>query len=608
MTEPAGNRSRVLLIDGHARVRELLTSLLRAEGHTVDCAADGVAAAYALCRRSADVVLVDHSVPLGGLKVARLLRLHEERRHIPFILMARCGDQLERVRQEGAAAGIQILLGKPCTAAQLHAGVRQALSQPPVPLSGAQLRRELVKVTNVPVLSPVHRKLMALLGVADGLVDMAQLARTIQTDYGMSTLVMRICRSACYGFRGNTIEGATTFLGIDKLRKIVQAVVVLNALGPVGGATIEDGFDLMALWKHCIATGLIMEAAGQRVKGRDHFVAGLLHDVGKVILAVRFPKHFEAVLRIAREEEISFLEAEKGLLGLSHADIGYEVARKWKLPPTIATAIAFHHYPSRALQHRRLATLVHLADALARVLEIGHPGDTARPLDDLEAENLLALAAAALGDDGDGDDAKAGDVESLAGVVLGGGRRLARLGEAQLIVSPDDLQARLHGALPEDTTFHQVQQLLAEAGIHFGIRGEAIHASLPGRRRQGRGRVRGAAEPSTGDVVVAQGVPPAARGEAHVEFDVPAGTQEAAQRLREALAAKHVGLLKGCDEVLPLVRPGQVLAHLVLPEVANGTDVFGAAVPPVPPAGVELRVGENADVDEAGLVCTARKG
>jgi HD-like signal output (HDOD) protein len=63
------------------------------------------------------------------------------------------------------------------------------------------------------------------------------------------------------------------------------------------------------------------------------------------------------------------------LLGIDHSVIGYELARKWELPPTIATAIAFHHHPSEALQHRRLSSLVHASDVLARTLDIGCGGD-----------------------------------------------------------------------------------------------------------------------------------------------------------------------------------------------------------------------------------------
>ena len=366
--------ARVLLIDPHEQVRSVMASQLQLGGHVCIEAADGVEAARSMRYTAPDVVFVDVKVPLGGHKVARLLRLNQRYREIPFVIMGP-EAMLSKNRCAAAAGGVGPELPKPCTARQLGQVLEAALAGPPPRLTAEDVRRELAEVTDVPVLKSIHRRAMTLLGVADADVNLPELARTIELDHGLTTMLLRICRSAYYGFRGNTVGAAVTFLGVEKLRKIAQAAIVYDAIGLQRMETTQDGFDLMGLWKHCLACGLIMEAGGHRVKGRDHFIAGMLHDIGKLVLCLRFPQHFAELLRIARDEDQTFYQAESELMGLTHADIGYEVVRRWGLPSTIATAIAYHHQPAATLQHRRLTQLVHLADILARSLEIGHAGD-----------------------------------------------------------------------------------------------------------------------------------------------------------------------------------------------------------------------------------------
>ena len=279
-------------------------------------------------------------------------------------------------------------LSKPFSSADLEEKIAENLRTPLGEISIKDMRQELVKLTDVPVLQPAYRKMLSLLSREDNEVDLPELIRTIEMDQGLTTSILRICHSAYYGFRGNSIEGATTFLGIEKIRKIVQASIIFNVFDVGEDKAGTDGFSLLELWKHCIACGIIMEEGGQRVKGRDHFIAGMLHDIGKVVLYRRFRDHFEEILRIVEREQKSMYSVERELIGIAHTDIGYELARKWELPSTIATSIAFHHDIPMALQHRRLTMLVHLSDLLARKMEIGHAGDHQSVSMDPEAQSL----------------------------------------------------------------------------------------------------------------------------------------------------------------------------------------------------------------------------
>ena len=366
--------ARILIIDGNEKVRGLLAQYLGTRSHEVAGVENGLAAARQLREQPADLLLIDQDVPMGGFKTARILRLHPAHQQIPVVLTVHRRETIPELAAQGKRLNLNTFLAKPCTGKTLEAKIEESLRQRLGKISVADMRQELAQLSELPVLPASHRKMLNLLAREDAEVDIPELTRTIETDQGLTTEILRVCNSAYYGFRGNTITSATTFLGIDKIRKIVQASILFD-LFQDGSDQEEDGFSIMALWKHSVACGLIMEEGGHRVKGRDHFIAGMLHDVGKVILYLRFREHFEEIRRMAHQEEMPMLQAEQTLMGITHADIGHELARKWDLPSTIAAAIAFHHRPSAALQHRRLAALVHLSDVLARKLEIGHGGD-----------------------------------------------------------------------------------------------------------------------------------------------------------------------------------------------------------------------------------------
>jgi len=388
--------SRILLVEKNEKVRALMRDHLKTRGYEIVEANDGLEAAKKMREAPPDLILIDQRVNRGGIRIARLFRLHPTYQQIPILVTVDRNKAVSSLIAEGKKLHIDTFLVKPCTRAVLEKKIQENLRAQLPKLSMPEIRAEIAQLTYLPVLSPNHRKMLNLLAKDDTEVDVPELARTIEADHGMATRVLRICHSAYYGFRGNTIEGAITFLGIDKLRKIVHAAIVFDVFSVEEQAQEKDGFSMLGLWKHSVACGVVMEEGGHRVKGRDHFVAGMLHDVGKVILHLRFPEYFEEILRRVREKPISMYRAEKELIGITHADIGYELARKWELPPTIGAAIVFHHVPSEALQHRRMASLVHLSDILVRSLNIGHGGDRqkmkmdsgARPL----AKYVLALA------------------------------------------------------------------------------------------------------------------------------------------------------------------------------------------------------------------------
>jgi HD-like signal output (HDOD) protein len=388
---------KILIIEKHEKVRAAMSEVLTAAGYETAGVEHGVAAALRMRQEVPELILIDQDVDLGGLRTARILRLHPAYQQIPILLLVD-PRKAEPLAEEGRKLNLGAFVPKPCTGAELGKRIEDGLRQKLEKIAVAEVRAELAKLSNLPVLKPAYRRVTNLLGQEDGKVDIPELIRTMEQDQGLTTLILRVCHSAYYGFRGNSIEGATTFLGIDKLRKVIQAVLVFDVFAAERIADEREGFSLLGLWKHAVACGVIMEEGGHRVRGRDHFIAGMLHDVGKVLLYLRFPEHFTEILRLVEAEPKSFYQVERELLGMAHTDLGQELARRWDLPSTITVGIAFHHQPSAALQHRRLACLVHLSDILARTLEVGQAGDRQKIRMDPGAQPLAKYVFAAAQD------------------------------------------------------------------------------------------------------------------------------------------------------------------------------------------------------------------
>ena len=390
-------QGRILVIEGNQMVRTTLCSHLLTRGYEVMATSHGVQAATEMRETLPHLILIDQDVPIGGVKTARILRLHPRYQRIPIIVaVAPKKSEVRRLIQEGARMNLEAFIAKPYAFETLEAKIAAHINAKLGSISLPDIRDELRSLTNLPVLSPVHQKMLNLLGQEDEEVDIRELVRTVESDQGLTTAVMRICHAAFYGFNGNTILTAITFLGIGEIRKMVQASIVFDIFAQEGDVEDAGGFSMMELWKHSVACGVIMEMGGRQVKGRDHFILGILHDIGKIIMRLRFPDHFAELRRIVDEEQKSMYQAERELLGLTHADIGFELARQWDLPDTISTCIAFHHIPSKAAAHKRLASLVHVSDITARSMLIGHGGDDQVPaMDDYAvriARHMSALA------------------------------------------------------------------------------------------------------------------------------------------------------------------------------------------------------------------------
>ena len=201
-----------------------------------------------------------------------------------------------------------------------------------------------------------------------------QVAAALSMDQALVAQVLKLANSPYYGVsrRVSTVQQAILVLG----RKVVRSLVVAAAAGdflskPQAGYMLRKG----ELWSHSIAAGCGASLLSQRVgyKPADEaFVAGLLHDIGKVVLSGFLAERAEEVdACLLTAGDTPFDDLERDLIGVDHAALGGMIAEHWQLPQNLAHGIAHAHCPSEAGDDWQLAALVHVADALALVIGVG---------------------------------------------------------------------------------------------------------------------------------------------------------------------------------------------------------------------------------------------
>ena len=243
------------------------------------------------------------------------------------------------------------------------------------------VRQEILRRAKaLPTLSPVLQRITLIL--EDPRASAHQVAAAIEGDQVMTSKVLRLVNSAFYGFprKVASVSQAVVILGLATVKNLVLGTAVMEAFrgGPEGRR-----FHRQAFWRHSLGCAVAARVLGGRlgVDRDEHcFVAGLLHDLGKVVLDVFFQEAYDEAVALAEKENLLLVTAEERVLGITHAEVGEILAEVWQFPPALVEALRFHHQPPLATRAPALVRVVHVADILTRVLAMGWSGDQRIPL------------------------------------------------------------------------------------------------------------------------------------------------------------------------------------------------------------------------------------
>lgn len=224
-------------------------------------------------------------------------------------------------------------------------------------------------------------------------VDIAVLARKVAQDQALTAKTLRLANSALYGLqvRITTIQQAITYLGFQTARNLITAAALTGCFAENRCA----GFSHPSFWRHSIATAICARVLARHLRfNQDYaFTAGLLHDVGRLVLVSSFPDHYARVIAWHGAHDTPWLDAERAVLGIDHVDAGLALAEHWNFSDTMRCAIGHHHAPELP-GAGFLATIIHVADAMAHALDLAGVADELVP-------PLSAVAWQAMGLDED---------------------------------------------------------------------------------------------------------------------------------------------------------------------------------------------------------------
>lgn len=199
------------------------------------------------------------------------------------------------------------------------------------------------------------------------------IVEAIQYDQAITANVLKVCNSAYYGLRHpiGSLKDAVLYLGFSQLLEIL-----LSSMSGSMMIKAVAGYDLEAgeLWKHSVSSALLSQIISRRLNREPSpfvFTAALIHDIGKVILSSFVGEQVEAIRARVQEKKITFLEAEKEVLGIDHAELSAVITEKWNFPKPIVTAIRYHHTPLIAVSEIDTVYLIYLSDLIAILTGIG---------------------------------------------------------------------------------------------------------------------------------------------------------------------------------------------------------------------------------------------
>lgn len=250
-------------------------------------------------------------------------------------------------------------------------------------------------VGTVPSLPAVFLRLTAV--VDDPRSAIRDMEEVVYEDPALAGRLLRLANSAYFGFPGHvdSLSRAITLVGTRQLRDLALATSVLDLFTGVSSELVS----MSSFWRHSVSCGLIARALAtwrREANAEQFFVAGLLHDIGRLVLLLKASEPMIRALEQSRRDDVLLHAVERDMLGFDHATLGNELLQQWNLPPTICAAVGYHHMPMRAGANVPMAAVVHVADVMANAIAFGSSGMDAVPPLDESAWNTLGVSVSVI--------------------------------------------------------------------------------------------------------------------------------------------------------------------------------------------------------------------
>lgn len=231
----------------------------------------------------------------------------------------------------------------------------------------SELKRIIMDTKTLPTLPGVITKLNSL--SENDKASVQEMARIVSSDQVLSARILRLANSPSYGFyRVSTISNAMILLGVNVVKSLALSSSIFEIMEK----------NSVGLWEHSLGTATASNIIARKLglpEVEEIATAGLLHDIGKVIIGLKCAEGVAEVRRKIKTDELYIRDAERQVLGTDHAEVGSWLAKSWFLPDKLSEPIACHHDVERSEDHRVKTAVVHLADILIKTSGFGDSGD-----------------------------------------------------------------------------------------------------------------------------------------------------------------------------------------------------------------------------------------
>ncbi len=352
-------KKRILFVDDQPEILAGLRNLLRRHRHRWETAfaQSGQEALNLLAQQAFDVVVSDMRMP--GMDGATLLaKVKAAYPQVARIVLSGYSDQAMALRATWVA---HQFLNKPCDAATLENMLQRSLDLQDL-ICNDKIRKIVGKIETLPALPEIYVELNQLLAKEEAPIQ--KITAILKQDMGICAKLLQIVNSAFFRLarKITSIEEAVTYLGINMVKNLVLATTLFDLAIP----SPKLHRLLQTLQSHCLHVASLSLSIASQEAADAAFTAGLLHDIGILVLAIGMPEQLNMALTRAEQEGRPFHQVERELYGTTHAEVGAYLLGLWGLPYPVVEAVANHHEPERVPQRDfDLLAAVHIAECLA---------------------------------------------------------------------------------------------------------------------------------------------------------------------------------------------------------------------------------------------------
>jgi len=336
-------RKKVLFVDDEQRVLDGIRRMMQSMKGQWDLffANSGEEALKLLEQGEFDVIVSDMRMP--GMTGTELLEAVQIR--YPHMVRIALSGEAHKEQIMNSVGPIHQYLSKPCDADTIKNTLVRSNALRHL-LGTESLRQIISRIETLPSLPSLYTELMEELSRPEA--SLKKVEGIISKDLGMMTKVLQLVNSAFFGVQRHVSSPgeAVRLLGLDTIQSLVLSVQIFTQFE---GKSLES-ISLKGLWDHSMIVGSCSKAIAKAEKAEplvvdDAFIAGLLHDVGKLILASNVPEEYTKIRKLYIDNEISFIDAERDIIGTTHAEVGAYLLCLWGFSDSIVEAVGFHHEP-----------------------------------------------------------------------------------------------------------------------------------------------------------------------------------------------------------------------------------------------------------------------